>query len=199
MARKPVRRALGALMLRLTGWRVELPFPSEPKYVVLGVPHTSNWDFAIMLFIAWRSGLDLHWMGKHTLFQGPFGWLFRLLGGIPVNRRGGTHVVEQVAQRIRGSDQFILALAPEGTRGKAAHWRTGFYWIAREAQVPIAPGFIDYRRKVGGIGPLIDPSEPLEAVAKKLESFYANVEGRHPELFTRRVLPPPAEAPSAAD
>lgn len=192
--RKPIRRLLGRVLLTLFGWRVLEPFPTVPNYVLIGAPHTSWWDFPVMMAIAWRMELDLHWVGKHTLFRPPVGWLFRALGGLPVERGARSDVVGQLAAEFDRRDAFVLAIAPEGTRGKAPHWKTGFYWIARAAKVPIAMGFMDFGRRVGGIGPLLDASEPLETIAGRLEAFYADKQGRHPELFTNRVLPPPPEA-----
>ena len=133
------------------GWRVEGE-PPPRKCVIIAAPHTSNWDFPFMLATAYVIGFRISWMGKHTLFWGPFGPLMRALGGIPVDRRAPQNLVQQVAERFARSDELILAIPPEGTRKKVEHWKSGFYQIACVARVPVVMGFLDFERKVGGAG-----------------------------------------------
>ena len=145
-------------------------------------PHTSNWDFPLGVCAARAMGLDAHYIGKHTLFKKPFGWFFRALGGIPVDRRQAASLAQQLAERFEEAESFILALAPEGTRSKTNHWKSGFYYIAREAGVPIVMGYLDYGKKQLGIGGEFMPGDDIEAVYETIRSFYRDRLGKHPEL-----------------
>lgn len=136
-----------------------------------------------MLAIAWVYGIRVSWMGKHTLFRRPFGPVMRSLGGIAVDRRAPHGVVGQMAEIFADREQLILAVPPEGTRKRVEHWKSGFYEIARAADVPIAAGFLDYRRRRGGIGPLIRPTGDVAADMDDIREFYADKTGRHPERF----------------
>jgi 1-acyl-sn-glycerol-3-phosphate acyltransferase len=123
----------------------------------------------------------LRWVGKDTLFRGPFAWLFKKLGGIPVNRRARENFVEQMVAAFRSQETLRLAIVPEGTRQAAPHWKTGFYYIALGAGVPIVLGYDDYRRKVVGLGPTILPTGDIHADMERIRTFYAGTVGKHPE------------------
>jgi 1-acyl-sn-glycerol-3-phosphate acyltransferase len=173
-------------LLRLAGWHVEGTLPAEPRYVTIGAPHTSYWDLPIFLFAAAAisegfATMNIAWLGKHTAFVGPFDGLFRRLGGIPVNRAAGHHVVKAVLHAFRDNAQLTLVMSPEGTTKRVDYWKPGFYYIARLAKVPIACGFLDYRRKVAGIGPVIYPTSDMEADMQPIREFYSQVSARHPE------------------
>ncbi len=171
-------RWLALLLLKVIGWRKAGVLPAEPKYVMIAAPHTSNWDLPVMLMLAFVLRARVFWMGKDALFRRPFGTLFRWLGGIPVDRSKSNNAVEQAIQNFRDRESFALVVAPEGTRERAAHWKTGFYHIARGAGVPIVLGFLDYRSKVGGIGPVITPSGSIEADMDTIRQFYADLTGK---------------------
>jgi 1-acyl-sn-glycerol-3-phosphate acyltransferase len=175
-------RTLADLILRLTSWRVEVNPPAVPKYVLIGAPHTSNWDFFYFLLMVYASGLKLNFVGKDSLFRWPLGFLMRRLGGIPVDRRANNNFVAQMVEEYNQRDQLVITIAPEGTRGKTDYWRTGFYYIALGAGVPIALGYIDYRHKVVGIGPTISPTGDLHADFVRIREFYAQKTGRYPQL-----------------
>lgn len=177
-------RALGALWLRLCGWRVEGRLPHAPRAVVIAAPHTSNWDLPFMLAVSWVLGVRPAWLGKQELFRWPVGGVMRWLGGIPIDRatRGG--MVAQAAARLRTADRLMLVVPPSGTRSRAPHWKSGFYHIARAAGVPILCTFLDYRRKVGGIGPAVVPSGDVAADMNLIRAFYAPIQGRRPALTT---------------
>ncbi|MBN1381447.1 MAG: lysophospholipid acyltransferase family protein [Deltaproteobacteria bacterium] len=181
--KKDFRYILGWVYLQLSGWQVAGKPPSLSKFVVVGAPHTSNWDLPLLLAIAFFFGLRVSWMGKHTLFRGPFDAIFRWLGGIPIERQSSHGAVEQMIEEFQKRDRLILVLAPEGTRRRVESWKSGFYHIAVGAGVPILIGFIDYGRNKGGIGPLIDPSGDIEADMAKIRNFFATVTPRHPERF----------------
>ena len=169
-------------ILRLIGWKAEGQIPEVPKYVMIGYPHTSNWDTLLGLLVFKALGVRLNWVGKHTLFKPPLGWLIRALGGIPVDRSDPRDFVEQMIDVFKTSEELVLTLSPEGTRKKTDHWKTGFYRIAKGAGVPISMAFLDYSRKTGGFGPLLYPGGDLEKDIKRMQEFYAPVRGKFPEL-----------------
>ncbi|HNP84547.1 MAG TPA: lysophospholipid acyltransferase family protein [Kouleothrix sp.] len=192
-----MKRGLARLLLRLMGWRVVGAMPPAPKVVLVVAPHTSNWDFPIMLLLALALGIKAKWMGKHTLFRPPVGWFLRRLGGVPIDRTARHNVVGQAVAAFDAADRMVLAVLPEGTRKRTAYWKSGFYYIAQGAQVPIVLGFADYQRKEGGIGSMIIPSGDMDADMAKLRAFYTGITGRHPEQFGEVRLKPPLEGPHA--
>ncbi|RMG99284.1 MAG: acyltransferase [Chloroflexi bacterium] len=175
--------AIGRLWFLFSGWRVVGTPPDLPKFVAIGAPHTSNWDFIIAMATLLALRLRLSWMGKHTLFKGPFGWLFYWLGGVPIDRRAKHGVVEQMADEFARREQFLLGIAPEGTRRKVDRWKTGFYRIAERAGVPIVPVALDYSSKSIIIGEAFYPTGDLEEDLARLQAFYANVTAKFPEKF----------------
>jgi len=164
----------------LIGWRVEGSLPDLPKFVLLGAPHTSNWDFMIFLALAFHLRADVRYMGKAELFRWPFGGFFRYCGGYPVERNKSQGLVEQMARVIQDAERCILVIAPEGTRHKVREWKTGFYHIARKANVPVVAAFIDSPIKACGIGPTFELTDNLESDIKSIQSFYAGKVGIHP-------------------
>jgi 1-acyl-sn-glycerol-3-phosphate acyltransferase len=168
------------LILGLTGWRIEGQLPSIPKFVLVGAPHTSNWDLPYTLLMAFGLRAKIHWMGKETLFRSPFKGFFQWLGGIPVKRSISHNLVEQSIQQFNRNNQLILTIAPAGTRQRVIRWKTGFYHIACGAEVPIVLGFLDYRRKAGGIGPVVYPTGNITVDMETIKAFYDRVTGKHP-------------------
>ncbi len=181
-------QTLGKLFLRVRGWRVEGRLPAGTKAVAIAAPHTSNWDLPLMLAVSYVLGVKPSWLGKRQLFAGAFGWLMRRLGGIPVDRGQRTNLVEQVVDHFATVDQLFLVIPPSGTRKRATHWKSGFYHIARGARVPIICAFLDYRRKVGGVGPTIVPSDDVRADMQVIRDFYAQITGKYPALTTPAIL-----------
>lgn len=186
---------LATAFLRLTGWAFEGPMPPSRRYVLIAAPHTSNWDFVYMMAMALSLGIRLNWMGKASLFESPLGGLYRALGGIPTYGGLRANVVEQSVVRFRESEDLVLAVPAEGTRRRTTHWRSGFYHIARLAEVPIVLGYLDYARKRGGLGPEIRPSGDIEADMNRIRAFYSDKTGRYPAQFTQPRL---AEETAAA-
>jgi 1-acyl-sn-glycerol-3-phosphate acyltransferase len=176
-------RAVGALYLRIFGWRVEGALPGG-KAVVIAAPHTSNWDMPMMLAVAYVLGIEPSWLGKRELFRPPFGALMRWLGGIPVVRSRRDNMVQQVAARFEAASSLYVVIPPSATRSRAKHWKSGFYHIARAADVPIVCAFLDYRRKLAGIGPSFVPSGDVCADMAKIRSFYETIEGKYPAQTT---------------
>lgn len=176
-------RWLGVTILRLFGWKLDVVLPNQPKMVVIAAPHTSNWDFVFGLAAILALQIRLHWFGKHTIFQEPFKGLLVKLGGIPIDRTASVGVVEQTTQQFQQKAQLLIGLAPEGTRSLAPKWKSGFYQIANAAQVPILVAYLDYRRKVIGLGPLVQPCGDYKADLALIQDFYRGIRPRHPENF----------------
>src|SRR5499426_3596018 len=177
----PLMRGLAFSFMKAFGWGLEGRLPDVNKLVVIAAPHTSNWDLPILLSLAFALKAKACWLGKHTLFRWPYGFLFRWMGGLPVYRSASQNVVAQSVEMFRNSEKLILTIPPEGTRSKVSHWKTGFYYIALGAEVPISLGFIDYKRKVSGVGPTIYPTGDIEADMEAIRNFYANVTAKYPE------------------
>lgn len=181
---------LGRFVLSLFGWRIEGHLPNYPKMIVVGVPHTSNWDGFVLMLATFGLRSRMLWLGKHTLFRGPLGPFSRLLGGVAINRNTTKNAVEQVVQVFNEREKMVLVIAPEGTRKRAEYWKTGFYYIALGAKVPLALGFLDYPRKRVGIGPTVMPTGDIEKDLEVLRTFYADKVGHHPERMGPIALPP---------
>jgi 1-acyl-sn-glycerol-3-phosphate acyltransferase len=174
--------------LRLTGWRVEGALPAEArKAVLIAAPHTSNWDLPYTLMVSFALRLNIYWMGKQQIFRWPFGPLMRWLGGIAVNREQASNLVAASAAAIAAADGPLqLIVPPEGTLSKVREWKTGFYWIANTAQVPIVMAYMDYAEKRSGLGPLFQPSGDIEADMLAIKAFYAPFKGRNADQFSAR-------------
>jgi 1-acyl-sn-glycerol-3-phosphate acyltransferase len=176
-------QAVGRIALRLCRWRISGTVPREPRFVVIVAPHTSNWDFIVGVFAMFALDLEIHWFGKDTLFRWPLGPVLRRLGGQPVRRDTPEGVVAEVSAAVRETPQFILALAPEGTRRRVDHWRTGFYRIAESAEVPIVPVWLDWSRREIGIGQPVHPTGDLVGQVSALRALYHPGMARHPDGF----------------
>ncbi len=183
---------LAKLLFKIAGWRAEGKLPNIPKYVII-LTHTSNWDFIVGL-TGWSilsygfSTIKLSWMGKAEVFRGPLGAFLKWIGGVPIERRSRHNAVEQSIQAFRGREKLAMAIAPEGTRKIATHWKTGFYYIAQGAQVPIVFAFLDYKRKVVGIGPAMIPSGDIRADMEIIRDSYSKVHARYPDQVGDIVL-----------
>jgi 1-acyl-sn-glycerol-3-phosphate acyltransferase len=154
------------------------------RSVLIAAPHTSNWDLPYTLMVAFALRLNIRWMGKQSLFRAPFGGVMRWLGGIAVNREQSTNLVAASAKAIREADGPLqLIVPPEGTRSKTRYWKTGFYYIAREAQVPIVMAYMDYAHKRSGLGPLFEPTGDVEADMAAIKAFYAPFKGKNAAQF----------------
>lgn len=169
-------------ILRLFGWKVEGKTPDLPKFVMIGAPHTSNWDFFLFIVAMIVLKIRPYWMGKSELFKK--GWIGRFLkfcGGIPVQRKSSQNAVEQVVQRFLEAETMVVVISPEGTRQKTDGWRTGFYYIALGAQVPIVLSFLDYQRKTTGIGKVFYPTGDLQKDMETIREFYQGIEAKFPD------------------
>jgi 1-acyl-sn-glycerol-3-phosphate acyltransferase len=180
-----ILRAGSVAFLKLTGWKIEGSLPPEAsKSVFIAAPHTSNWDLPYTLMVAFALRLNVHWMGKSSIFQWPFGGIMRWLGGIAVNREQSTNLVAASAQAIQDADGPLqLIVPPEGTRSKAIYWKTGFYYIALTAKVPIVMAYMDFSQKRSGLGPLFHPSGDIEKDMIAIKAFYAPFKGKNAAQF----------------
>ena len=183
-------RRSSSLILGIFGWRIEGQMPDMPKFVMIAAPHTSNWDMVIMLFCAFAFSIKLYFMMKDSVFRFPFGGFFRWLGGIPIDRSKSTGVVGQSIEAFKNNERLVMVVPPSGTRTKVMYWKTGFYYIAKGAGVPIALGFIDYRRKTGGFGPVITPTGDIEADMEAIQAFYADITGKVGKKSDRATVAP---------
>ncbi len=173
------------------GWKLADDLPDVPKYLAIVAPHTSNLDFPLGIVAMIALGIPLGWIGKHTLFRWPTRWLFEgLLGGIPVDRSSSHNFVDQIVERFGERERLVLVMSPEGTRHHTDHWKTGFYWIAVGAKVPILLSFYDWKRKELGVGRLFWPTGDIEADLAEIAKFYSDKEGRHPEKKSTIGLKP---------
>ncbi|NJC88065.1 MAG: acyltransferase [Desulfuromonas sp.] len=175
--------ALGRSLLRLLGWRIAGRLPELPRLVIVVAPHTSNWDFLVGVGVQLALGLDVCWLGKHTLFFGPWAPLLRWMGGIPVNRAAPQGLLPELVRRLKRQDRFLLALAPEGTRSKVERWKSGFHAIACQTGAPIAPVALDYGPREVRFGAPFMPTADFAADLAELQTFYLGVTPRHPENF----------------
>jgi len=178
-------RGFSVGFLRLTGWKLDgaLP-PGHDKCVLIAAPHTSNWDLPYTLMVAFALRLNIYWMGKAQIFRFPFGPVMRWLGGIAVQREKSNNLVAASAEAIKAADGPLqLVVPPEGTRSKTRYWKTGFYWIAVTAEVPIVMAYMDYPRKLSGLGPVFVPTGDIEADMAKIKAFYAPFKGKNAAQF----------------
>lgn len=178
-------RTASVAFLKWRGWQISGSLPEQhPKCVLIAAPHTSNWDLPYTLMVAFALRLNVYWMGKQQIFRWPFGPLMRWLGGISVNRAQSSNLVAASAAALVAADGPVqLIVPPEGTRSKTRYWKTGFYWIAHGAQVPIVMAFMDYERKLSGLGPIFVPSGDIEADMVKIKAFYAQFKGKNAAQF----------------
>lgn len=174
-------KLISKTIFKLIGWRVDVTLPSVKKFVLIGAHHTSNWDFPLTILVFWTLKLKIHWVGKVQLFRGPLRYLFTALGGIPVDRSAANGFIEQIAERFNHSEEMILAIAPEGTRKKTDYWKTGFYYIALKANVPICLGYIDYANRTIGFAQMLVPSGDIEKDFEQIKLFYQDKTGKYPE------------------
>ena len=173
----PLLRLIAIAILKLSGWKTVGKELEDHRFVLICAPHTSNWDFPLMLLVVLKLRLQVFWMGKESLFSFPLGALMKWLGGIPIDRSKSHNVVDETVRYYRQHKQLIVLIPPEGTRRKVKRWKTGFYHIANAAEVPIVLGFLDARKKESGIADYYHPSGELEKDMLEIRAFYAEKQG----------------------
>lgn len=177
-------------LMRLFGWKSILAPAPGKKFVALGYPHTSNWDFIPAVAWAWSTGLKMNFVGKAALFKGIMGPIMKALGGIPLERDKSKNFVDQIVEIIKSRDEIALIVAAEGTRKKAEYWRSGFYYMALEANVPIGLAYMDWKRREIGIKQYFMPSGDLEKDFGIIKAYYRDVVGRDPDKQSPIALKP---------
>jgi 1-acyl-sn-glycerol-3-phosphate acyltransferase len=175
------RQRIGLAIAAAVGWNVDVPQPPPDRCVIIGAPHTSNWELPLTVLVLLAADLEVRWVAKDTLFRGPLGVLLRALGGMPVNRRSSTNFVDRMIDAFQASHMLRLGIIPEGTRRKTLYWKTGFYYIALGAGVPIVMAYADYPRKRAGLGPTLHPTGDIQADFAVIRAFYADITGKYPE------------------
>ncbi|QMU97637.1 acyl-phosphate glycerol 3-phosphate acyltransferase [Microbacterium esteraromaticum] len=176
-----LRRVIAGVFWTFSRWTLRSePAPQRPT-VLIGAPHTSNWDFVLMLAIAWRLGIEVRWLGKKSLFDGWRRPVMRALGGIPVDRADPGRVVDDVVGMVRKGEVFGLVVTPDGTRRGHSHWKSGFYRIARETGMPVTLGYVDRTTQTTGLGPTFELSGDIPADMDRIRAFYADKAGLRPE------------------
>lgn len=181
-------RWMSIIVLRLSGWRVDSSAQVPAKCVLIGAPHTSNWDFPLALMICFVLRIDVYWMGKNSLFPPVLGGIMRWLGGIPVDRSQAGNLVQGTIDAFNRSERLLVIVPPEGTRGKVTRWKTGFYYIAHGAGVPLGLGYVDFKEKIGGVGKMFYPSGNIEQDMLEIRAFYAGVTGKNPQQFDSETI-----------
>jgi 1-acyl-sn-glycerol-3-phosphate acyltransferase len=187
---RPMRWICRAL-LRVMGWKSAGVFPEDPRLVAIFAPHTSNWDFVIIILMVTARGIKGNFFAKHTLCRPPLGWFMRAVGAIPVVRRRTEHLVDSAVEALAGHERFYLGLAPEGTRRYTDHWRTGFYHIAERSGARIVLMYADYAKKETGFGPVIAPTGDMERDFEAIRTFYEDKTPKRPENRSDAVLGKP--------
>lgn len=178
----------GLLVLRLMGWRIEARLPDLPRFVLIGVPHTSNWDFVVGICTIFVLRLRIRWWVKHTVARWPFAGIVDWLGGVPVDRKAAHGVVEQTVAEFARAPQFVLGVTPEGTRSHTAGWKRGFYHVACAARVPIVLAAFDYDSRVLHIGGVVHPGGDYAAdTAKMLEWLAPRARAHQPALYSGKA------------
>lgn len=188
-----IRRRLSDLYWRFSRWTPEAE-PLPARSVLIGAPHTSNWDFVLMVMVSWHVGVPFRFLAKRSVFWEPLGSLMRALGGIPVDRGQESGLTRRLVAMAEAGEHFVVVITPEATRGKVEHWKSGFYRIARETGMPVTLGYVDRTTMTTGLGPTIELTGDIGADMDAIRAFYADKAGFHPG---RRVEPRLREEPVA--
>ncbi len=179
-------KKVAAFIFYLLGWKVKGNVPEQiKKYIVLAGPHTSNWDFFYARLAFLIRGIPLKFFIKKEWFVFPLSVLFKLLGGIPVDRNKKENLTDQMVHVFNDYEELAIMIPPEGTRSYNPNWKKGFYYISKKANVPIVLGYIDFENKVGGLGPVFDISDNVDEDIKEIKKFYKNIKGKHPKRGVR--------------
>ncbi len=189
---------LGKVFLKIMGWKVEGTVPDLPKYVLICAPHTATWDLFFMLAGFYVMDVKANWMGKKEIFRWPVKGFFKRLGGIQIDRHSTQNVVQQTARVIQSCEQIIIGIAPEGTRSRSRYRKTGFYHIAHTARVPIVVGYLDYRRKVCGIGSVMETTGNIDSDMEAIREFYSSIMAKYPNKVGKIEMMPPTETCGAS-
>lgn len=177
-----ILRSIARFVLWVSGWKLsDEAVPMPDKAVIIGAPHTSNWDFIFFLAFKWQGGLKVRFMGKKALFRVPFGWFMRGVGGIPIDRTSSHNIVDQMSKAFIDNEKLLLVVAPSATRSRRDYWKSGFYHIALAADVPVYLAWIDYKTKTGCFGTPIRLTGDPKVDMGRIRDHYSDKRGRRPE------------------
>jgi len=175
---------ISRIIMWMVGWKVTGELPKHKKFVLIGEPHTSNWDFLLMFGAAYSLRLKVSWLGKHSIFKKPFGTVMRYFGGMPIDRSAKHNLVQKTSKLLQESESIVIVIGPSGTRSKREYWKSGFYWIAYTAKVNILCGSLDFVNKNVHVGLCFLPTGDVKKDMDKIRNFYKGVKGKYPELET---------------
>lgn len=179
---------LGKLILTILGWKSNYKKAFHvDKFVIIAAPHTSNWDLVYALAVFWKYKIPVKYFIKDSMTKGLHGWFFKMMGAIGVDRSKTGNLVHHAAATIKKMDKVALMVPAEGTRSWVPKWKTGFYHIAKKADVPVALGYLDYKNKVAGVGKIIHLSDNFETDMKAIESFYSTIPAKYPEKYNKKI------------
>ena len=184
-----MKKLIAKFVLFVSGWNADYPDQFKvSKSVMLAAPHTSNWDIVYALAVYWLEGIDAKFLIKDSYTKGFFGFFFTWLGAMGVNRKMNNNLVDYSVHLFNTSEKLILMVPAEGTRRRVAKWKTGFYHIANTARVPVSFGFLDYKKKIAGVGNVYDLTGDFEKDMRTIEDFYATIEARNPEFYNKKIF-----------
>ena len=175
----------GRAVIRLFGWRVAGSVPNSNKMIIIAAPHTSNWDLIFLLGAAYTLHLSINWLGKDVLFRSIAGPIMRFTGGIPVDRSRSNNFVANLVEDINARRSCAIVVPPAGTRRYTDHWKSGFYWMAMGARIPLVCGYLDYEKKEAGLGLSFLPTGDITADMNRIRAFYADIAAKYPEHKSR--------------
>lgn len=176
---------------RRQGWSAYGEVPNVRKFVLIAAPHTSNWDFVYFIGLTAELSIMPYFMAKNSLFRWPFRRFMSDMGGVPVDRSSSKNYVQQMTQEFATRDEFMLTIAPEGSRDNNGKWKTGFYQIALAANVPFVIGMMDYGTKTGGLGPAMMPTGDYDADMAEVLKLYRNIVPKYPERAVKSITGKP--------
>lgn len=178
----------GRFLIKIFGWRVEGGVPESKHMLIIAAPHTSNWDALFLLGAAYSFGIKVNWLVKNSFFVPVLAQMITFFGGVPVDRSRATNMVSRLADQIRNSDGTNLVVPPAGTRSYTEYWKSGFYRIALEANIPVVCGYLDYDRKVAGLGLTFELSGEVKEDMARIREFYELLVGKYPDKKSRILL-----------
>lgn len=183
-----MKKIIAKFVFFVSGWKWNYnnEFKSD-KCVMIAAPHTSNWDLLYAIATYWRYDVDAKFFIKDSYTKGLIGYFFKKLGAIGVNRGKRNNLVDYAVELFNKNDKFVLLVPAEATRKKAAKWKKGFYHIAKKANVPVALGYLDYKKKISGVGGLINLTDSFEYDMQKIQDFYKNITAKYPENFNKKI------------
>jgi 1-acyl-sn-glycerol-3-phosphate acyltransferase len=179
-----IKCVISRTIMWIVGWKVTGKLPEHKKFILVGEPHTSNWDFLLMFGAAYSLRLKISWLGKDSIFKRPFGTIMRYFGGIPIDRKRKHNLVERTSKLFQDSKSLVIVVGPSGTRSKRKYWKSGFYWIAHTANIHVVCGYLDFTNKIVHVGLCFLPTGDVKKDMNKIRKFYRGIKAKHPELET---------------